>query len=74
MTEAEQVDLDAMKVAQAKERELAFSMFRMILNARANELKSMGYHSIEVAMRHIIERSLKKIDNLGKAHIAKYPD
>jgi hypothetical protein len=74
MTEAEQADLDAMKVAQAKERELAFSMCRMILNARASELKSMGHNSIEAAMRYTIESSLKKIDKLGKAHIAKYPD
>ena len=71
---AEQKDLDEMKAAQAKARESAFNMCRMLLGMTQEQLGHCGFKTVEQGIVSTVKHSLAESDKLAKAFLKKWPD
>lgn len=75
MTESEAKDLEVLKANIAKERELGFSYFRELDRMSDSELAMSGHRNgRDKAIADSFRNYQKRIDNLTKEYIRKYPD
>lgn len=72
----EEFDLKMAKRKAIAEKDLAFSMIKMILSEpnTPEALRSFGYKSHEQAIVSIVKDTIKKVDAIWAEHIKKYPD
>lgn len=68
-------DLEIMKQAVIEEKLLCFDRLKMLARMSANELKDAGYMGTPAdAVLSCFKNSLKRVDELVKAYLKKYPD
>lgn len=74
--ESEQRDLAELKSNVSKERELAFAMMLEIDRATTETLRHMGYSRMtkDEAIAHVYRSVQRKINNLTRGFLNKYPD
>lgn len=70
----EQADLDKLHADQAKECEDFSSSIRMYLEMDETMLKHSGHKTNEAAVFYAAKQHIKRMDNLVKQHLKKWPD
>ena len=76
MEEKEKEDLEAMKTAVLRQKELFFDIVRDIERASAEDLKNMGYGSMTKtdAILTAYSHASKRVQKLTADYVKKYPD